>query len=281
LTPWPGVIALGFFYLLLMLGVWLLLALILRLHKQYGHSYRLPYEADTVLFTPGQLALLAVLERVLGRDYRVYGRVRVVDVIGLRPRPRLNRAARRRAWARLGDRQFDFLVCMARTGTICCAVNLTPRPRPWSWPVRDSLEAICAAAGLPLVQLREGDVYAAPQLALRLREAMSVRLPAPVPTPPPVQDPWDDAEDEETAEADAILSDLSEVLAREGLPPQLRSVAPPPAAPVQAAPAATVAVEPTRVEPTLSSVGDLDLGPEFRIDADLEDDEQPRRLQRR
>lgn len=256
----------GHFYFLLGLGGLLLLAMTLSLMRHFGRGVRQPFVADETLFSPSQRLFLGVLERAAGPDCRVFGRVRVAEVIGLRPR--LDRATRRRAYAQLGDWQFDFLVCAADTGTILCAVNLEPRSglRPWSR--RDPLEPICTAAGLPFVRVREADDYAVGEIARRLQAAIqALRPPVQQAAPPPRRTP---------VEASYTLS---EVALEDDREPRLRST---PASPAVVQPAA----EPSprlpesarRREPTLAVAGDLDLGPTFRIGGNLNlEDDRPAR----
>ncbi|WP_295427055.1 DUF2726 domain-containing protein [uncultured Thiodictyon sp.] len=278
----------GHFYFLLGLAGLLLLTFGLHLHRRFGRRGRLPFVVDQALFTPPQRAFLAVLERALGADFRVYGRVRVAEVIALRPR--LDRAARRRAWALLGDRQFDFLVCAAATGAIVGAVNLAPRSRRGRPPPRDALDRICAAAGLPFVRVREADDYAAAGLTERLVQAMQTQV-RPVPAPPvPVQV----LRAPPRPEAAPDLYTLSEVVVEDAREPRLRSVAARPRAPTPtavrvaavavvpvvpvapAAPAAPVVLPTTqspRREPTLAGPGDLDPGPAFQVNGGLEEED--------
>jgi hypothetical protein len=276
----------GHFYFLLGLGGLLLLAFGLHLHRRFGRRGRLPFVLDQALFTPPQRAFLAVLERALGADFRVYGRVRVAEVIALRPR--LDRAARRRAWALLGDRQFDFLICAAATGAIVGAVNLAPRSRRGRPPPRDALDRICAAAGLPFVRVREADDYAAAGLTDRLVQAMQPQdqpVPAP-PVPGPVR-----SAPPPRREAAPDLHTLSEVVVEDAREPRLRSVAARPRAPTPtavrvaavavvpvlpaapAAPAVLPATQPPRREPTLAGPGDLDPGPAFQVNGGLEEED--------
>jgi hypothetical protein len=268
---------LGHFYFLLALGAWVLLAFIFSLHRRFGRRRRLPYVADEALFSPGQRAFLAVLERALGRGYRVYGQVRAADVIALRRRPRLDRHARRRALARLGERRFDFLICRAETSAIACAVNLAPRSRLGRPPPRDALDRICAAAGLPFVRLREGDIYPAAEIGARVFEAMQTLRPPAVtvaePRPAAVA-PAVSREDRE------VLRSLSEMMVEDDRGPRLKSVPAPPrgaaTAPrrAPAAPATPAMSAAPRVEPTLIGDGDVDLGPAFSIHGDLDEDER-------
>lgn len=276
----------GHFYFLLGLAGLLLLALILSLHRRFGRRARWPYVADEVLFSPPQRAFLAVLERALGSDYRVYGRVRVAEVIGLRRR--LDRAARRRAYARLGERQFDFLVCRAGSGAIACAVNLLPRARLGRGLRPDTLERVCLAAGLPFVRLREADDYVEAELAQRVHAAMAAMAAL----RPPAQPSVERGQPARPAPPDVHHS-LSEVSVEDAREPRLRPVRAHPRAAPPAAPAPTPATSPAvspavpaaaapapRIEPTLTAAGDLDPGPAFHIDEGLEH-EDDRSLRRR
>jgi len=267
---------LGYFYVLLGLGGLVLLAFILSLRKRLGRRYRLPYVVDELLFPPAQRAFLAVLERAVGSDYRVYGRVRAVDVIGLRRRPRLDRRSRRRALERLWNWHFDFLICSAQTGAILCAVNLAPRSRLRRGPPHRALDQICAAAELPFVCFVEADTYRVAEIAPPVLAALASRRPpaAEIEVQLPAEVP---------GELREVLHGLSQVMVDDGrqargkpLPapakPKERTTQPPSNTPLEV-------VVPRR-EPTLVGDGDVDLGPIFSIDDDLHEDERPVRARR-
>jgi len=55
----------------------------------------LPYQKEAFLFTPAERSFLAVLEPALGNQFRVLGKVRVADVI--RVKPGLSGSARQQA----------------------------------------------------------------------------------------------------------------------------------------------------------------------------------------
>jgi hypothetical protein len=266
---------LGYFYVLLGLGLLVLLAFLLSLRKRLGRRYRLPYVVDEALFPPAQRAFLVVLERAVGRDYRVYGRVRAVDVIGLRRRPRLDRRSRRRALERLWNWHFDFLICSPQTGAILCAVNLAPRSRLRRGPPRNALDQICAAAELPFVRFSEADTYRVAEIAPPIFAAMASRRPpaAKVEVPAlPAEVP---------GELQEVLQGLSNVMVADGRPARVTSlsvVATSGERAVQSV--SSVPAAPARREPTLVGDGDVDLGPAFHIDGDLEDDDRPVRVRR-
>ncbi len=260
-------------YFLLGLGAVVLLAFILSLRRTLRSRFRLPYRADETLFTPSQRTFKAVLERAVGKDYRVYGRVRVADVIGLQAR--LSRREEERAQARLDERCFDFLICTPDVTAIACAVNLSPRSRLRKQLPRDSLDRICAAARLPFVRFRESDVYSLEEVEERIFAAMRAR--------------WTGARNEEIPLEDAatVLHELSSVILdkneehvdrsqtrRAGV--SRRKQRPLPA---QARPAWSDPVQSrvkVRREPSILDREDIDEGPDFRIDDDLEEDRAAR-----
>lgn len=265
----------GYLYVLLGLGVLVLLAFVLSLRKRLGRRYRLPYVVDELLFSPAQRAFLVVLERAVGRDYRVYGRVRAVDVIGLRRRPRLDRRSRRRALERLWNWHFDFLICSAQTGAIVCAVNLAPRSRWHRGPPRTALDQICAAAELPLVRFSEADSYRVAEIAPPVLAAIASRRPpaAVVEVQLPAEVP---------GEVREVLHGLSKVMVDDARQARGKPLSAPakPAERITQPPSVPFEVVVSRREPTLVGDGDVDLGPEFRIDDDLHEDERPVRARR-
>ena len=281
--------ALGHLYFLVGLGAFAALALGVSLYRAVGRRYRLPYVVDSTLYSPGQLAFLAVLERALGRGYRVFGPVRALDAIDVRRR--LDRRSRRRAWERLADRRFDFLICHAGTSAIACAVNLAPRSRIGrSKAPRDLLDDICAAAGLPLVRFREtqSHVYSVAEIEERVLAAIQAAgrgLPEDRP-PEPESDAdlegfqgWGGAvivaEDRRAARRLPLRGARSQP-GKSGMP------APAPRPSPQAAPGPEpVRLESPRLEPSLAGAADIDLGPSFSIDGDLEDEEHPPRKRQR
>lgn len=249
-------------YFLLALEALVVVAFVLSLRRSLARRHRLPYLADEVLFTPEQLAFLAVLERAVGDGYRVHGKVRAAEVIDVSRR--VDRRSRERAYARISHRCFDFLVCTAETGAIGCAVNLAPRSRLRKRPPRDALARICAAARLPFVQFRESDIYSVVDIEEQVFAAMhAVRLDTTADEPP-------------KRETQAALHGLSAAIVEDDREPRLapvpangaRRAEPPRIVPKAVKPVPQI-VERPRTEPRLAVEEDFDDGPTFSIDDDL------------
>jgi hypothetical protein len=144
-------------YFLLTLTALVLLALVRHLLRQWSQRIRFPYRAADTLLNPPQRALKNALEQAVGGEYRIYGQVRVADVINLHGR--LSRAERQRAQAQLAGLTFDCLICSQETTALAGAVNLVPPRHRW-WALRQHrrLQRICAAAGLPLLCFEEREL---------------------------------------------------------------------------------------------------------------------------
>lgn len=244
------------FYFLLGLGALLSIGFIFSLVGLVRNQRRLPYRADAFLFSPEQRAFQAVLERAVGPAYRVYGKVAAVDIIEVSGR--LDRRARERAQHRLAGRIFDFLVCAPETSAILCAVYLAPRSRLSRRPPKTALDAVCAAAKLPFVCFRQSEHYSVVEIEEQVFGAMHRLRPAPKP---------DDLSVSETQDA---LNGLNETIG------DRNSVADRPErqSPVSRAPRkAPMPIKPQiRTEPRLHLDKDLDIGPEFRLSVEDEDD---------
>ncbi|QGU33695.1 DUF2726 domain-containing protein [Thermochromatium tepidum] len=176
----------GHFYVLIALGGLILLITVIEVARALGWRRPRPYVLRTPLLDVPELALLAVLEHILGPDYRLLVRVRAAEVFDIAPR--LRRHEREQAAARLERYRFDVLICERETLTPRCALNLTPR-RFWrKTPASDGLDRICRAAGLPLVRLIEQPHYAIAEVKARVREALSASARRIRSTPDPKTD---------------------------------------------------------------------------------------------
>jgi hypothetical protein len=243
-------------YFLLALGAWVLLAFLLSIWRVLKRRSRLPYVADEILFTPTQQVFREVLERAVGSDFQVYGRVRVADVIGLQRR--ISRRDRELAYRRLDERVFDFLICRRDTTAIACAVNLAAPSRLRKQPAKDVLDRICAAAGLPFVRFRESSRYSVEEVAAPIFAAIHATRP-----PSTQEIPLDEAED--------MLQGLSEIILGERQGARPRRAAQTPLGKVRQHPILESPLA-GRLAPSILAQEDTDDAPLFRIEGDLDDE---------
>lgn len=101
-------------------------------------SDSLPYQSVNALLSAAERSFLGVLDRAVGSDYRVFGKVRVADIAAVKSG--LSNSARQVALNRVAAKHFDFAVCRASDLSLVCAVELNDKShlsqRARSRPVR-------------------------------------------------------------------------------------------------------------------------------------------------
>lgn len=123
-----------------------------------------PYQKESALFTPAERSFLGVLEQALGEQYRVMGKVRLADV--LKVRPGLNGAVWQSAFNRIQSKHLDFIVCSAKDLTIQCAVELDDQSHDRAKrQARDGfVDQALQAAGVPIVHVAAKRSYSVPEV---------------------------------------------------------------------------------------------------------------------
>ena len=69
----------------------------------------LPYEKSNNLFAPAERSFLGVLEQAVGTEYRVYGKIRLCDVI--QPEKGLSKSHYYTALNKVNKKHLDFVIC--------------------------------------------------------------------------------------------------------------------------------------------------------------------------
>jgi hypothetical protein len=102
-----------------------LLAVVATIAALKKNNAELLFERRDVLFSPAERSFLGVLDQAVGNQYRVFGKVRIADVLSSRK----NASQRTRIVARnkTVGKHFDFVICDASTLNLVCAVELDDR----------------------------------------------------------------------------------------------------------------------------------------------------------
>lgn len=175
--------------LIIALALLLLVAVAARLKLSDGRSKLLPYSRKNSLLSPAERSFLGVLEQAIGSHYRIYGKVRIADVV--ETKRGLNAGERQRAFNRIGAKHFDFLLCDRHDLSIVCAIELDDRShRKSSRQKRDAfVVALCRAVGLPLLNLRASRAYSVPELRAKILETTQRRLEPSLSLAMPIEEP--------------------------------------------------------------------------------------------
>jgi hypothetical protein len=95
---------------------------ILQQKKKSTSDAELIFEERGELFSPAERSFLGVLEQALSEEFRVFGKVRLGDVI--QPAKGLNKSQRQTAWNKVNFKHLDYLICRTDTLGVVAAVEL-------------------------------------------------------------------------------------------------------------------------------------------------------------
>ena len=118
-----------------------------------------PYRKLDVLFSPAERSFLGVLNKAVGNDAQIFGKVRVADVIA--PNKGMSRSDWQKSFNKISGKHFDFLLCAKKDLSVLCAVELNDSSHnSKKRKERDAfLEGVCQSANVPLVQISARSTY--------------------------------------------------------------------------------------------------------------------------
>ena len=165
---WPIIIAVAFL---------LLIAFTAKLTRSGGNFvHAAPYALKPALFSPAERSFLGVLEQAIGNHYRIYGKVRIADVI--ETKSGLSASNRQKAFNRIRAKHFDFLLCNRDDLSVTCAIELDDKShQKTSRQQRDGfVNELCSTIGLPLVRVTAKRAYTVQELRTKILDATGKRL---------------------------------------------------------------------------------------------------------
>jgi hypothetical protein len=148
------------------------LALLGLLARRGASVEHLPYSKASALFSPAERSFFGVLTQAVGKDFCVFGKVRVADVLtvngGLAP------SARTIAQNRINSKHFDFVLCAPTDLSVLCVIELNDASHAQKkrQDRDDFLAAACNAARLPLVVFPARAAYSPAELSRQIAEAL-------------------------------------------------------------------------------------------------------------
>jgi hypothetical protein len=135
-----------------------------------------PYVKTAPLFTAAERSLLGVLEQAVGADFRIFGKVRVADVVSVRTTQ--SRSVYQTAFNRIRAKHFDFILCNKDDLSVVVAIELNDRSHDkTSRQERDRfLEGVCKSVALPFIQLQARNRYSVVELRERIHGTLVARV---------------------------------------------------------------------------------------------------------
>lgn len=145
---------------ILLLVVFAVLALVVQVLKLKGFgSQEHKYKKLNDLFSPAEKLFFDALEQAVGSKLRVFGKVRVADVL----EPRVSRRSKSwiTAFNKIGAKHFDYVLCHPKTLKVIAVVELDDKSHAKAARVsRDKfLEAACLSAELKLIRFKAKAKY--------------------------------------------------------------------------------------------------------------------------
>ena len=127
--------------------------ILLSLLKGSDGKLTFPYKQQNALFTPAERSFLGVLDSVLGDEFRVFGKVRIADVLQVTKQP--NRSDWQKAFNRISAKHFDFVICRSSDLSVLLIIELDDKSHQKSAAKKaDQFKnQATEAAGLPLLRL--------------------------------------------------------------------------------------------------------------------------------
>jgi hypothetical protein len=139
------------------------------------------------LFSPAERSFLGVLDQAVGSDFRIFGKVRVADVVSVaKGTPK---ALWQRAFNKISAKHFDYVLCRPTDLKPVCVIELNDQSHAEdSRKGRDQfLAGVCATAGIPLIFFAAKRSYTLNEVCNQIATAMgnqgvsdNVAIPSPV-----------------------------------------------------------------------------------------------------
>ncbi len=159
--------------LLVVLGI---VVAVIKVLTRKGLPTGYPYEREPALFTPAERSFLGVLDQAIGDEFRIMGKVRLADVIKVRPGT--DRTTWQKAFNRIQSKHLDFVACDPSDLSVQFAVELDDKSHDRAdRQARDAfLDAAIEKAGIPLIRFAAQRSYVIEDV----RNAIAARLNPPV-----------------------------------------------------------------------------------------------------
>ena len=143
--------------------------------KKRGKKPSFPYQSRGKLFTPAERSFLGVLEQVVDDSVKIYGKVRLADVI--QTKPGLSPSQRQTAFNKIQSKHLDFVICDASDLSIKYAIELDDKSHGEAKrKTRDDfLNQALATAEIPLFRFPAQKSYSLEEVREILAEKGSVR----------------------------------------------------------------------------------------------------------
>lgn len=140
--------------------------------RKYQRAKSFPYTRLDFLFSQAERAFLSALEKAVGKQFRIFAKVRIADVIGVKLS--CGQRDQQVAFNKISCKHFDFVLCDKRSMKIMAAVELDDRSHSLKERQERDLfvNAVCLAAKLPLIRVPVRRYYGEAQLQKQIFDSL-------------------------------------------------------------------------------------------------------------
>jgi len=192
-------IALVLFFAVLVVGV-----IVVMKRQQASRPFETSFDRQEYLFSPAERSFLGVLAQALEGRYRVYGKVRLGDII--KPSKGLSRSSRTSALNKINLKHVDFVVCSLSNHAVVGVIELDDQSHEKADRVgRDEfVDRALAAARIPIARFSAKKGYVVQEVRAQLEEKFGtpheiLEAEGVVPEPSPVADQAIATKDQQSA----------------------------------------------------------------------------------
>ena len=137
---------------------------------------RLPYEKQARLFTPAEQHFLRTLDRALPEGYRLFGKVRIADVL------QVSTTNQKRFWryfVKISSKHIDYVIVDAQSMAPVAGIELddSSHDRKDRRERDEFVNKACAAAQFPLIRVPARRQYATDEIRALIEVALNLTAP--------------------------------------------------------------------------------------------------------
>lgn len=162
----------GIFGNFLLLGVLIAIAAVLKKQLNQSTHEAATYEPRKGLFTSAERSFLGVLEQAVGEELRIFGKVRLGDMI--QPAKGLDQKRRTGARNRINQKHVDFVLCRPNSLEVAAAIELDDSShRQRNRAERDKfVDRALSSAGITMIRFPAKKGYVVQEVKAKLAEFM-------------------------------------------------------------------------------------------------------------
>lgn len=131
------------------------------------------YQQNKLLFSPAERTFLGVLDSAVSEDYRIFGKVRVADVLS--PQKGLDNSSRQTALNKILAKHFDYVLCNKDTLEVVAVIELDDKSHNNKKTQKsDAIKnSACDSANLKLIRFPAKVSYSISEVAQKIESSIN------------------------------------------------------------------------------------------------------------